>query len=404
LLAMALVDLFGDSLLTPGGAQPTADALAGKTTIGIYFSAHWCPPCRGFTPKLAQMYKDVFEAKGMAIVFASSDRDEAAFKEYFGEMPWFALPFENRAAKDKLSKKYKVQGIPSFVIIDPQGNTITTDGRSAVMEDPTGEKYPWIPPTAEEKAQEVVNAIGPDLVGQAGGKPIGLYFSAHWCPPCRGFTPKLAEYYKNGLKDKMEIIFVSSDRDEESFGEYFKEMPWKALPFANRDAKEKLSKAMGVNGIPCFAVINPDGTVVTTDGRSKVEKDPKGDNFPAAWLPQPFNDVNDDPSPMNEEKCVIAMGSNAAMVEAVRTVASEYHEAAGRNIDDMTMRFFEAPAGSVTDQIRKLTKVDGEKLVVLDIPAGGKYYICDGAAADVAAVKAFLADVESGKATQQQLG
>merc|ERR1712161_85401 len=77
------------------------------------------------------------------------------------------------------------------------------------------------------------------------------------------------------------------------------------------------------------------------------------------------------------------MGSNAAMVEAVRTVASEYHEAAGRNIDDMTMRFFEAPAGSVTDQIRKLTKVDGEKLVVLDIPAGGKYYICDGAAADV---------------------
>jgi len=22
------------------------------------------------------------------------------------------------------------------------------------------------------------------------------YFSAHWCGPCRGFTPKLAKFYK----------------------------------------------------------------------------------------------------------------------------------------------------------------------------------------------------------------
>merc|ERR1712137_727130 len=211
-------------------------------------------------------------------------------------------------------------------------------------------------------------------------------------------------YYKNGLKDKMEIIFVSSDRDEESFGEYHGEMPWPALPYEKRREKDLLSKHMGVQGIPTFAVINPDGSVVTTDGRSKVEKDPKGENFPAAWLPQPFNDVNDDPSPLNEEKCVIAMGSNGAMVDAVRTLASEYHEAAGKNIDDMTMRFFEAQAGSVTDQLRRLTKVDGDKLVLLDIPAGGKYYVCDGAVADVAAVKAFLADVESGKATEKQLG
>merc|ERR1719231_1447567 len=97
------------------GDVKTADALAGKTTVGLYFSAHWCPPCRGFTPKLAKAYTDSLKAKGMEIVFVSSDRDDEAFKDYFGEQPWLALPFAERDLKAKLSKQYKVSGIPTFV-------------------------------------------------------------------------------------------------------------------------------------------------------------------------------------------------------------------------------------------------------------------------------------------------
>ena len=98
---------------------------------------------------------------------------------------------------------------------------------------------------------QIVNLLGTDLDGQDGstvntesicgaGKVIGLYFSAHWCPPCRAFTPQLAEFYKtvkSSHKDDFDIVFVSSDKDEAGFKDYFASMPWKALPFSDRDRK-----------------------------------------------------------------------------------------------------------------------------------------------------------------------
>lgn len=401
---MGFQDMLGGTLLTQDGERPTSEVLEGATAVGLYFSAHWCPPCRGFTPKLAEMYRSAFGAKGLKIVFVSSDRDEESFKAYYGEQPWAALPYGQRGIKDALSKKFKVKGIPSLVILDAEGKTITTDGREAVSQDPEGANFPWKPPTAEEKAAAVLKALGPDLVAKAGGKPMGLYFSAHWCPPCRGFTPKLAEFYKGGLKDKMEIIFVSSDREQQSFDEYFGEMPWLALPFESRVEKEALSKAFGVSGIPSFVVVNPDGSVITQDGRSKVMSDPSGLNFPEGWLPQPFNDVNDDPSDLNEEQCIVALGGEASMCEAVKAVAEECFTQAGRDVGAMPMRFFTSPAGEICDKIRSLTKVEGNRLIMLDIPSDGAFYVSEAASFDAAGVRSFVADVLAGKVERKQLG
>jgi nucleoredoxin len=401
----ALTALFGDNLLTKNGFKPTVEVLSEKKAIALYFSAHWCPPCRGFTPKLAEWYKSNLKEKGLEIVFVSSDRDQSAFDEYYGEQPWVSLPFEQRDLKAVLSKKFKVQGIPSVVILDGEGGLITRDGREAISGDPTGLKMPWTPPSKAEKQQMMLDCLGPELLAQTNGKPIGLYFSAHWCPPCRGFTPKLVEMYNGGLKDKMEIIFVSSDRDEGAFNTYFGEMPWLALPYEKRDAKEKLSTACGVEGIPTFAVINPDGSVVTTDGRSKVMKDPKAETFPEGWMPSPFNDVNDDPGPLNEEQCLIMLGSDAASHAVVKAVAEEHYSKAGKDVEAMEVRFFSGPDGGVTGQLRNLTKVEGAKLIMLDIPDDGAFYVCDSEVGQISesVVKQFLDDVRSKKAPRQQL-
>lgn len=87
----------------------------------------------------------------------------------------------------------------------------------------------------KSKKEVDVNSLLPS------GGVIGLYFSAHWCPPCRGFTPQLAQWY-NKVKSgphgsEFEIVFVSFDRDEKSFNEYFAEMPWLALPLSESKKK-----------------------------------------------------------------------------------------------------------------------------------------------------------------------
>jgi len=283
-MSAGLVELLGEKLLSGSGeTTTTGEALAGKGAVALYFSAHWCPPCRGFTPQFAGWYSEGLKEKGLEVVFVSSDKDEGAFREYFGEMPWTALPYEDRERKDKLSKKFKVQGIPTVVILDSNGGVITKDGRSAISSDPKGEGFPWKPRTLKEilSGAKLVGKEGPVGMDSLDGRVFGLYFSAHWCPPCRSFTPKLAEWYSKSLKDKgLEVVFVSSDRDEGAFSEYYGEMPWLALDYANRREKEELSKLFGIRGIPSLVIIDEDGFVITKDGRAAVSNDPEGAEFP----------------------------------------------------------------------------------------------------------------------------
>eukprot|EP00449_Zooxanthella_nutricula_P039830 CAMPEP_0198606234 /NCGR_PEP_ID=MMETSP1462-20131121/154794_1 /TAXON_ID=1333877 /ORGANISM="Brandtodinium nutriculum, Strain RCC3387" /LENGTH=283 /DNA_ID=CAMNT_0044338037 /DNA_START=75 /DNA_END=926 /DNA_ORIENTATION=+ len=262
---MALVELFGETLVTKDGPKPTAEALSGCTQIGVYFSAHWCPPCRAFTPKLADKFKHDYAAKGLKVVFVSADRHEKDFNEYYGEMPWHALPYGCDRGK-ALGSRYDVEDIPMLVILDPQGNMLSKDGRILVSQ---GMTYPW---SLGAHADAGRPSSVPSSVARA--------FSAHWCPPCRAFTPKLAEKFKNDYEAKgLKVVFVSSDRNEQGFNEYYGEMPWHALPYGS-DRKETLSRKYGVQGIPMFVILDPEGNLLSADGRGLVSQ---GAAYP--WSP-----------------------------------------------------------------------------------------------------------------------
>jgi nucleoredoxin len=98
-------------------------------------------------------------------------------------------------------------------------------------------------------------------------KLIALYFSAHWCAPCRKFTPELVDYYNRVATQhpEFEIVFVSCDKSQFAMETYMREanMPWPAIDFPKLGGKEAIRKYAG-NGIPCLVLVDATGKVVSS--------------------------------------------------------------------------------------------------------------------------------------------
>jgi len=103
LIGDVLVKSSGETLESANLINELSSESFGKRVLGLYFSAHWCPPCRDFTPVLVNFYNQ-FKNSASAyplidIIFVSSDHDEKSFFEYLGEMPWPAIPYNDRLHK-----------------------------------------------------------------------------------------------------------------------------------------------------------------------------------------------------------------------------------------------------------------------------------------------------------------
>ena len=140
-LSEGLAEILPEKLLDSKGEEVSRNELAGKT-VGFYFSAHWCPPCRAFTPRLVD-FRDT-NKKDFEVVFVSSDRNPAAQMGYMkeAEMKWLTMKHRSKEA-NALAKKYGVSGIPALIIVSPDGETITKNGRGDVSSNPKGALASW---------------------------------------------------------------------------------------------------------------------------------------------------------------------------------------------------------------------------------------------------------------------
>mmetsp|Transcript_31863 Transcript_31863/g.66975 ORF Transcript_31863/g.66975 Transcript_31863/m.66975 type:complete len:408 (+) Transcript_31863:139-1362(+) len=116
-----------DTLLAKGGSRniKPSEAFANVDLVLLYASAHWCPPCRKYTPELVRFYRDakkIYKAdpkrmKSIEIVFVSADHDISGFKKYYDTMPWLAVPFE-ADTRERILSWMKATGVPKLMTLD----------------------------------------------------------------------------------------------------------------------------------------------------------------------------------------------------------------------------------------------------------------------------------------------
>lgn len=126
-----------------GAVAPPID-YSNRSLIALYFSAHWCPPCRQFTPILIETYKELKrQGRHFEVVFCSMDREMKEYEDYSRSMPWLRLEFQDPRGRE-LSNLFSVWSIPSLIIVDAEtGTVVSTGGRSAIPGDPKCLQYPW---------------------------------------------------------------------------------------------------------------------------------------------------------------------------------------------------------------------------------------------------------------------
>lgn len=120
-----------------------------KKVVLFYFAGRRQDYMNGeeFTPILLEKYLEAKE-KGLyvEVVYVPWDKKQAHFDEFFGEMPWWALPF-NDPQIQHLNAKYKVTTVPRLVICSQDGKLVTDDGIKKMLQQPN--QFPYTKATSD---------------------------------------------------------------------------------------------------------------------------------------------------------------------------------------------------------------------------------------------------------------
>ncbi|WP_372770062.1 TlpA family protein disulfide reductase [Lutibacter sp.] len=110
------------------GGTTSLEDLKGKY-VYIDVWATWCGPCKAEIPFLKEVEK-AYHGKNIEFVSISVDKAKAheAWKQMVEEKELSGIQlFADNDWKSEFVQAYKINGIPRFILIDPQGNIVSAD-------------------------------------------------------------------------------------------------------------------------------------------------------------------------------------------------------------------------------------------------------------------------------------
>jgi len=121
-------------LPTPDNKMVKLSDFKGKYVL-VDFWASWCAPCRDENPNLVKQFNK-FKNKGFTVLGVSLDKNKAAWEKAIADdnLTWTHVS-ELKEWDGKVSKSYRVEGIPASFILDPQGKIIAKNLRGAELEE-----------------------------------------------------------------------------------------------------------------------------------------------------------------------------------------------------------------------------------------------------------------------------
>lgn len=122
---------------------------------------------------------------------------------------------------------------------------------------------------AEVLGEVLVAADGEEVAVAAlaarGVSLVGLYFGCSLSGPCAQLGASLAAFYGRFRGEaaaagaqRLEIVFVSAEQEQQQWQEAVRAMPWLALPFADKHRKVRPRRGCG-EGFVCVCVCRGGG-------------------------------------------------------------------------------------------------------------------------------------------------
>ena len=203
---------------------------------------------------------DAFGLKGETLlVFSGDNKKEAAqaeeaYRAALKEAPGNAILHTRIGAclvrEDKLDEARKE--FQTYLDLVPDSKDAALVRRW--IENPIRAKYTAAP-------QFEFTSLKGEKVSLTGleGKVVVLDFWGTWCPPCRESVPELKELTKKYSADKLVVISISSDTDEQKWVKFIADNKMEWIQY--RDSDRRILSAYNVHSFPTYVVIDKDGSI-----------------------------------------------------------------------------------------------------------------------------------------------